>query len=145
MNCHQQIWQGADLLEPVRNSYKMNTPIVWNRVHNLPHYAYFNHSIHVAKGVGCASCHGRLDQMNLTMQSSTLLMEWCIACHREPEKHLRPKEFVFDMTWTAGQGGTDPTTGGSYPTDQKQLGLMLKERYRVRDAITLTNCSMCHR
>src|SRR5581483_6152370 len=67
MNCHQQIWQGADLLEPVRNSYKTNTPIEWNRVHNLPHYAYFNHSIHVAKGVGCATCHGRLDQMNLTM------------------------------------------------------------------------------
>ena len=75
----------------MRKSYKTNTPIEWNRVHNLPHYAYFNHSIHVAKGVGCASCHGRLDQMNLTMQSSTLLMEWCIACHREPEKHLRPQ------------------------------------------------------
>src|SRR3984893_9302418 len=71
MNCHQQIWQGADLLEPVRESYKNNKPIEWNRVHTLPHYAYFNHSIHVAKGVGCATCHGRLDQLNLTMQSST--------------------------------------------------------------------------
>src|SRR5436190_10207913 len=111
MNCHQQMWTGADLLGPARESYKDNTPIVWNRVHNVPHYAYFNHSIHVAKGLGCVSCHGRIDQMNLTMQSSTLLMEWCIACHREPEKHLRPKEHVFDMTWTAAQGGTDPTTG----------------------------------
>jgi hypothetical protein len=118
---------------------------MWNRVHNLPHYAYFNHSIHVNKGVGCATCHGRLDQMNLTMQSSTLLMEWCISCHRAPEKHLRPKEFVFDMTWTPDHGGTDPTTGEPYPTDQKALGLKLKEQYRVRDAVTLTSCSMCHR
>jgi hypothetical protein len=145
MNCHQQIWQGSDLLEPVRDSYRMNTAIPWNRVHNLPHYAYFNHSIHIAKGVGCASCHGRIDETNLTMQASTLLMEWCIACHREPEKHLRPKDRVFDMTYTPASAGTDPMTGKPYPTDQKELGLLLKDRYRVRDAVTLTNCSMCHR
>jgi hypothetical protein len=145
MNCHQQIWQGADLLEPVRNSYKTDTPIQWNRVHNLPHYAYFNHSIHVAKGVGCATCHGRLDQQNLTMQHSTLLMEWCISCHRAPEKHLRPQEYVFDMTWTPATGGTNPRDGKPYPTNQKELGLLLKDQYHVRDAITLTNCSMCHR
>jgi hypothetical protein len=145
MNCHQQIWQGADMLGEVRESYKTNTSIVWNRVHNLPHYAYFNHSIHLAKGVGCASCHGRLDQMNLTFQSSTLLMEWCIACHREPEKHLRPAEHVFDMTWTPAVGGINPATGQPYPTDQKALGRMLKDQYHVRDAVTLTNCSMCHR
>jgi hypothetical protein len=83
--------------------------------------------------------------MNLTRQASTLLMEWCIACHREPERHLRPKEYVFDATWTAARGGTDPVTGEPYPTSQKELGLKLKERYRVRDAVTLTNCSMCHR
>ncbi|MCI0701068.1 MAG: cytochrome c family protein [Planctomycetia bacterium] len=145
MNCHQQIWQGADLLEPVRESYKTDKPIEWNRVHNLPHYAYFNHSIHVNKGVGCVSCHGRLDQMNLTGQASTLLMEWCIACHREPEKHLRPKEEIFNMTWTPAQKTIDPKDGQPYPTNQKELGLLLKERYRVRDAVTLTNCSMCHR
>src|SRR6187399_2663784 len=116
MNCHQQIWQGADLLEPVRTSYKTNTPIEWTRVHNLPHYAYFNHSIHVAKGVGCVSCHGRLDQQNLTMQNSTLLMEWCIACHRAPEKHLRPQDQIFKMGYDpAKHAGINPETGAEYP------------------------------
>jgi hypothetical protein len=134
MNCHQQMWQGAELLAPVRESYKENKPIQWNRVHNLPHYVYFNHSIHVAKGVGCASCHGRMDEMNLTMQSSTLLMEWCIACHRAPENHLRPKEEVTSMTYTLPKEKT-----------QRELGLELKDKYRVRDAITMTSCSMCHR
>ena len=141
MNCHQQIWQGADMLEEVRNSYKTNKPIEWNRVHNLPHYAYFNHSIHVAKGVGCVSCHGRLDQMNLTMQNSTLLMEWCIACHRTPEKHLRPQEEVFNMQWDASQKKHED----GRPYTQLELGKELKEKYKVRDAVTLTNCSMCHR
>jgi hypothetical protein len=167
MNCHQQIWQGADLLEPVRNSYKENKPIEWNRVHNLPHYAYFNHSIHIAKGVGCVSCHGRLDQMNLTAQNATLLMEWCVACHREPEKNLRPKSEVFSMTYNpkdsvGGQPATwlpedfphlgrqtegklNPLIGQPRPTNQRELGLMLKEQYHVRDAVTMTNCSMCHR
>lgn len=167
MNCHQQIWQGADLLEPVRSSYKHNTPIEWNRVHNLPHYAYFNHSIHIAKGVGCVSCHGRLDEMNLTGQNSTLLMEWCIACHREPEKNLRPKSEVFSMTYnpadTVGgkpavwlaedfphngwlpDGEMNPLIGQPRPTNQKALGSLLKDQYKVRDAVTLTNCSMCHR
>jgi hypothetical protein len=142
MNCHQQVWQGADMLEPVRASYKENKPIEWNRVNNLPHYAYFNHSIHVAKGVGCQSCHGRLDQMNLTFQSQTLLMEWCIACHREPEKHLRPQDEVFSMTYSPAQK-TNPTTNKPY--SQLELGRELKEKYKVRDAHTLTNCSMCHR
>jgi hypothetical protein len=81
--------------------------------------------------------------MNLTFQASTLLMEWCIACHREPEKHLRPKEEVFNMRWSADQAGTNPATG--HPYTQRELGLELKEKYRVRDAVTLTNCSMCHR
>lgn len=162
MNCHQQIWQGADLLAPVRNSYKEDKPIEWLRVHNLPHYAYFNHSIHVAKGVGCQSCHGRLDQQNLTKQENTLLMEWCIACHRAPEKHLRPKTEVFSMTYDVSKGGTwtaedfprngrmadgtlNPSIGQPRPTTQKEMGLFLKEQYHVRDAVTLTNCSICHR
>jgi hypothetical protein len=162
MNCHQQIWQGADLLEPVRHSYKENMPIVWNRVYNLPHYAYFNHSIHINKGVGCVSCHGRLDQMNLTTQNSTILMEWCINCHRSPEKALRPKTEVFSMIWTPAKGGkwtesdffhdgkladgsTNPLVGQERATSQKELGTLLKEEYRVRDPVTLTNCSMCHR
>ena len=140
-------------------SYKHNTPIEWNRVHNLPHYAYFNHSIHIAKGVGCVVCHGRLDEMNLTGQNSTLLMEWCIACHREPEKHLRPKSEVFSMTYNPADtvggkpavGSEARTIGRRYnlgqprPTNQKELGSLLKDQYKVRDAVTLTNCSMCHR
>jgi hypothetical protein len=143
MNCHSQIWRAADLVEPVRESWRLNKAIQWNRVHNLPHYAYFNHSIHVAKGVGCVSCHGRLDQMNLTMQSSTLLMEWCIACHRVPEKNLRPQSEVYNMRWTADQQGVNPATGKPYT--QLELGLELKEKHKVRDAVTMTNCSMCHR
>ena len=142
MNCHQQIWQGADLLAPVRESFKLDKPIEWNRVNNLPHYVYFNHSIHVAKGVGCASCHGRLDEMNLTMQAKTLLMEWCIACHRAPENHLRPKEEVTSMTYTPEK--YTEAHGGASKT-QKELGLELKKEYKVRDAITMTSCSMCHR
>ncbi|MBY0460622.1 MAG: cytochrome c family protein [Gemmataceae bacterium] len=166
MNCHQQIWRGADMLGPVRESYRDDKPIVWNRVHNLPHYAYFNHSIHVAKGVGCASCHGRLDQMNLVYQQNTLLMEWCIQCHRAPEKNLRPNSEIYNMQYEPKAGGVwkaedfprngknlDGTSnamateliGKPRPTDQKELGLKLKEIYRVRDAVTLTNCSMCHR
>jgi hypothetical protein len=171
MNCHQQMWTGADLLEPVRKSYQTDTPIVWNRVHNVPHYAYFNHSIHVAKGVGCQSCHGQIDQMNLTFQSKTLLMEWCINCHRNPEENLRPKSEVFSMTWAPGKAvdghaqvwrredlpnwgkladGTDhkkvaELVGKPRPTSQKELGLQLKELYGVRDGVTMTGCSMCHR
>ncbi len=174
MNCHQQMWTGADLLEPVRKSWKENSPIAWNRVHNVPHYAYFNHSIHVAKGVGCVSCHGQIDQMNLVYQSKTLLMEWCIACHREPEKHLRPRSEVYSMTWApkAGEKWSLADFGGSEvgadgkpnpvlsdpnfydaekkqfkdrPADQAGIGELLKKQYHVRDKVTLTNCSMCHR
>jgi hypothetical protein len=86
-----------------------------------------------------------MDEMNLTFQTKTLLMEWCVSCHREPEKHLRPKEEVFSMTWTPAKGGTNPQTGQPYPTNQAELGKLLKEQYRVRDPITLTSCSMCHR
>ncbi|MBY0515136.1 MAG: cytochrome c family protein [Gemmataceae bacterium] len=168
MNCHQQMWTGSDLLAPVRASWATDTPIAWNRVHNVPHYAYFNHSAHVNKGVGCQSCHGNVDEMNLTWQSKTLLMEWCIDCHRNPEKNLRPLTEVFSMTWTPGTGGkwkpddfpanathtTDTgtveskwqaTIGPDRPTTQAELGKVLKEAYNVRDPVTLTSCSMCHR
>lgn len=170
MNCHQQIWQGADLLAPVRNSYKSKDttspkPIAWNKVYNVPHYAYFNHSIHVNKGVGCVSCHGRLDEQHLVRQSTTLLMEWCISCHRNPEDHIRPREEVTSMTWTPAKGGTwkpndflhdgmvtkdgkevpNDYIGKDRPTSQSEIGKILKEQYNIRDAVTLTNCSMCHR
>ncbi len=171
MNCHQQMWTGADLLEPIRSSYQTGKPVVWNRVHNVPHYAYFNHSIHVAKGVGCKSCHGQIDEMNLTFQSKTLLMEWCIKCHRNPQEELRPKSEVFNMTWGPGKpidgkpqvwkredlpnwgklpDGSDHALVGELvgkprPTTQAELGAKLKDINGVRDAGTLTSCSMCHR
>src|SRR5450755_2214514 len=91
MNCHQQIWVGSKMLEPVRDSYKTDQSIPWNRVHQLGDFWYFNHSIHIKKGVGCVTCHGRVDQMPLMWQDKTLLMEWCLDCHRAPEKYIRPQ------------------------------------------------------
>lgn len=142
MNCHQQMWVSADLLAPIRKSYEADIPVAWNKVHNVPHYTYFNHSIHVAKGVGCYSCHGRIDEMNLVFQSKTLLMEWCIDCHRNPEKNLRPKEEIYNMTWKA-EDVINKDTGKPY--DQATLGKKLKEAHQVREASVLTNCSICHR
>jgi hypothetical protein len=145
MNCHQQIWTGADLLAPVRESYKTGKPIVWNRVHNTPHYVYFNHSIHIAKGVGCVECHGQVDEMPLMFQTKTLLMEWCVKCHRDPSNRLRPVSEVFSMTWKQGMKASNPRTGAEYPTDPKELAKQLKDQHGIRDAMTLTSCSMCHR
>jgi hypothetical protein len=148
MNCHQQIWVGADLLRPVRKSFESSVaadvgqPIPWTKVHNVPHYTYFNHSIHLAKGVGCYSCHGRVDEMSLLYQSKTLLMEWCLDCHREPEKHLRPKTEVYNLAWRP-EDVINPDTGKPY--DQITLGKKLKEEYQVRGESVLTNCSICHR
>src|SRR5688572_28489915 len=99
MNCHSQIWTNAEMLEPVRASFASGTPIRWSRVHRLPDFVHFNHSIHVAKGIGCSSCHGRVDKMNLMSQESPLTMSWCLSCHREPEKYIRPKDQVFNMEW----------------------------------------------
>jgi len=143
MNCHQQIWQSADLLGPVRDSYEKGVPIAWTKVHNVPHYTYFNHSIHVNKGVGCVSCHGQIDQMPLVRQTKTLLMEWCLDCHRYPEKNLRPVEEVQNMQFTAA-GYTDPKSGKTY-SSQAELGRDLKQLHQVRESQVLTNCSICHR
>mgnify|MGYP005852322793 CR=1 FL=1 len=142
VNCHQQMWSAAELLKPVRDSFKNNQPIVWNKVNNVPHYVYFNHSIHVKKGVGCYSCHGRIDEMNLVYQSKTLLMEWCLDCHRQPENHLRPLDEVYNIAWKASDE-TDPETG--LPYTQAALGAKLKEIHMVRESSITTNCSFCHR
>src|SRR5947209_9795334 len=99
MNCHAQIWTNAALLEPVRESFRSGRSLVWTRVYDLPDYVYFDHSIHINKGVGCASCHGRIDTMPLTHPAQALTMEWCLSCHREPEKNLRPREQVFNMRY----------------------------------------------
>jgi hypothetical protein len=132
MNCHSQIWVGSEMLAPVRDSYRTDQSIPWQRVHNLPGFVYFNHSIHVQKGVGCSSCHGRIDQMPLTHQVQSLLMEWCLDCHRQPERHLRPRAEVFNMRWQP-------------PPDQSRVGAELAEEYRLRDTHYLTSCSVCHR
>src|SRR5579859_1489679 len=99
INCHSQIWTNAALLEPVRKSWATGESLVWTKVHDLPDYVYFNHSIHVNKGLGCASCHGRVDQMPLMYEQNTLQMEWCLNCHRDPAKNLRPASQVYNMAW----------------------------------------------
>jgi hypothetical protein len=132
MNCHSQIWVGSDMLAPVRESYKTDESIPWQRVHNLPGFVYFSHAIHVQKGVGCSSCHGRVDQMPLTFQVHSLLMEWCLDCHRQPERHLRPRSEVFNMRWQP-------------PPDQARRGAELAAGYQLRSTHYLTSCSVCHR
>jgi hypothetical protein len=132
INCHSQIWSNAPILEPVRASLRDNTNLTWTRVHDLPDFVYFSHQIHVKQGVGCATCHGPVDKMPLMYQASSLLMEFCLDCHRAPEQYLRPREEVFNMAYEA-------------PADQIQLGLRLKAEYNVADARHLTSCSVCHR
>ena len=133
MTCHSQVWTTAPVLEPVRESWRSDRSIEWTRVHDLPDFVYFNHSIHIKKGVGCESCHGRVDKMPLMWKANTLNMEWCLSCHREPEKHLRPRSKVFEMGW-------DPLR--ELGKTQAQLGAELKAEYGVQ---SLTNCSTCHR
>ncbi len=128
MNCHSQIWVGSEMLAPVRESYRTGQPLEWHKVHRLPHFVYFDHSIHVNKGIGCATCHGRVDQMRLMRQAAPLTMEWCLECHRHPERFVRPKDEVFDMAWKA--------------EDQRELGETLVAEYGLR---RLTSCSTCHR
>src|SRR5881296_534723 len=99
MNCHSVLYNNASYLEPVRESYRTDTSIEWVKVHRLADYVYFDHSIHVNKGVGCSTCHGRVDQMPIAYQASTLQMEWCVGCHRNPEKFVRPQDKIFDMEW----------------------------------------------
>lgn len=131
MNCHSQIWTNSPMLEPVRESYRTGQPLRWMRVHNLAEFTYFDHSIHVNKGVGCGTCHGPVDQMPLVWQEKSLLMEWCLDCHRNPERYLRPREEVFNMAWSA-------------PANQSELGMELVRKYNVRTE-QLTDCSICHR
>jgi hypothetical protein len=123
INCHAQIWTNAELLEPVRQSWATGASIQWIRVHDLPDYVYFNHEIHVNKGIGCASCHGRVDEMPLMYQQNTLQMEWCLNCHRNPAVNLRPTSEIYNMAW-AGPSGEKPVwctstaTGAAGPTAQ---------------------------
>ncbi|MCU0255687.1 MAG: cytochrome c family protein [Vicinamibacterales bacterium] len=129
MNCHSQIWVTSPYLEPVRASFRTGESLQWTRVHNLPDFVYFNHSIHIKKGVGCETCHGRVDQMAGIYQARTLQMEWCLDCHRAPEKYVRPRSEIYTM-------GYRPATS------QAEVGARLVEEYDIQ---RLTSCSTCHR
>jgi len=131
MNCHTQIWAQSPMLEPVRESWRTGESLQWNRVHDLADFVYFDHSIHSTKGIGCDTCHGRVDQMPLVWRESTLFMEWCLECHRQPERYVRSVEEVFNPDW-------EP------PADRDRLeyGRELVERYEIE---SLTSCNTCHR
>ena len=132
INCHQQIWTAAPLLEPVRESFRTGKSLVWTRVNDLPDFVYFNHSIHINKGVGCNTCHGPVDRMPLMYNYASLQMEWCLDCHRAPEKYLRPRAEVFNMAYEA-------------PANQLEVGMALKKEYKVPGIDHMTSCSVCHR
>jgi hypothetical protein len=129
MTCHSQIWTNAPMLEPVRASYRDNKSLSWTRVNALPDYVYFNHSIHVAKGVGCTTCHGQVAEMPLMYKANTLYMGWCLDCHRQPEKYVRPKSEVFNPNYVA-------------PPNQLELGAKLVKENHIQ---SLQSCSTCHR
>ncbi len=133
MNCHNQLWLDSPYLEPVRASYRENKPIEWEKVHDLPEYVYFNHSIHINKGVGCASCHGNIANMPAVYQENTLQMEWCLSCHRDPNPNIRPKAEIYNTSWNAA----DITPEQQTEVDAKIKTLRTKEM--------LTSCSACHR
>ena len=129
MSCHSQIFANSPFLEPVRQSFRTSQSIEWTRVHDLPDFVYFNHSIHVHKGIGCTTCHGQVDLMPLMRQEQSLQMEWCVNCHRNPEQYVRPRSDVFRVDY-------EP------PGNQLELGKRLVEEYRIQK---LTSCSTCHR
>ena len=129
INCHSQIWSTSPYLEPVRASFRDDKPLKWLRVHDLPDFVYFNHSIHVKKGVGCETCHGRVDKMPLMKQQNSLQMEWCLNCHRNPAQYVRPRSEVLTMGYTPAVA-------------QEELGPKLVAEYKIQ---SLTNCSVCHR
>jgi len=108
MGCHSRIWIDSPMLEPVRQSARTGEPIRWVRVHDVPDFAVFDHSAHVAGGVGCSTCHGRIDAMPLTWQTSSLHMRWCLDCHRQPQRHIRPRAQVFDMAWSPPPASDGP-------------------------------------
>ncbi|HUK30584.1 MAG TPA: cytochrome c3 family protein [Candidatus Acidoferrum sp.] len=129
MTCHSQIWVNSPMLDPVRASYRDDKSIQWVRVNAVPDFVYFNHSIHVNKGIGCTTCHGPMADMPLTWRANTLQMSWCLDCHRNPENYVRPKSEVFNAHYVA-------------PSNQTVLGMQLVKEYKIQ---SLTNCSTCHR
>ena len=132
MNCHSVLFNNSGYLEPVRESYRTDQSLQWVKVHRLADFAYFNHSIHVNKGVGCSTCHGAVNQMPLMFQANTLLMEWCVSCHRDPAAVLRPLDQVYNMDWQP-------------PADQAKIGAQFANERKIRTTVELTSCSTCHR
>ncbi len=131
MSCHSEIWKTSPMLEPVRSSYLTDRSIQWQRVHLLPDYVYFNHGIHVSKGIGCSTCHGRVQDMPLTWRAKSLRMSWCLDCHRAPQNYVRPHDQVFNMEW-------EP------PKDQSEQGARLVREYKI-PTTRMTDCYTCHR
>jgi hypothetical protein len=132
INCHSQIWSTSPYLEPVRASFRDDRPLQWVRVHDLPDFVYFNHSIHVKKGVGCETCHGRVDRMPLMLQARSLQMEWCLDCHRDPAQYVRPRDQITVMGYQPAES-------------QAVLGPRLVREYAIADVRHMTSCSVCHR
>ncbi|MFB3813206.1 MAG: cytochrome c3 family protein [Terriglobales bacterium] len=145
MNCHAQIWTNTPMLEPVRQSFRSGAPLIWARVNDLPDYVFFDHSIHINKGVGCDSCHGPVDRMPLVYPAKGWMMEECLDCHRAPEKYLRPREQVFNMRYQQPAGRNVVAYDGQVFTDQIKLGSYLKNKYHLRSVQDITSCWTCHR
>ncbi len=129
MNCHSQLFTDSPMLAPVRDSFRTGRPLRWTRVHDLPDFAYFDHSIHVHKGIGCTTCHGQVNEMPLMWREKSLLMEWCLDCHRRPAENVRPREEVFNVDWDAAE---------LTPAERNKL----VNEYHVQSKI---HCSVCHR
>lgn len=132
MTCHSQLWTNAAMLAPVRESLAENRPIDWSRVARVPDYVYFRHDIHIAKGIACVECHGRVDRMPLTYRANAFEMKFCLGCHRDPAPHLRPREEIYNFDWKA-------------PRDHAALGRMLMAEYHIKSPAELTSCGTCHR
>ena len=130
MNCHSQVWQESERLKPVRQSWFTNQPLRWVRVHQLPDFVFFNHSAHVTRGVGCAECHGRVDEMPAVYQAHDLTMRWCLDCHRRPDANLRPLDLVTDMEWDPGEKA------------RLEIGRSVRRELGVNPPV---NCTTCHR
>jgi hypothetical protein len=131
MSCHSQVWTNSPLLEPVRESYQTGEPLLWNKIYDVPDFVYFNHSAHVNNGIGCSSCHGRIDQQHLAAKAQPLYMGWCLGCHRNVEDNIRPADQVFNMDWQPA-------------ANQAEIGRQLIAEYGIQTS-QLTNCYICHR
>lgn len=153
MSCHSQVWTNSPLLQPIRDSYQQDKPLVWNKVNDLPEFVYFDHSVHVNKGIGCNECHAGIEKMHLTAKSQYFSMWWCLNCHRNPEKYIRPKEEVFNMYYKVPRTEAEMRAllekhgiqwEGRLPRNQEELGALLVKQYNIHKE-QLSDCSVCHR